>query len=50
MRQNYKMILQYEGTRYNGWQRQGNTSDTIQGKIEAVLGRMAGEQFHKPFP
>lgn len=43
MRQNYKMILQYEGTRYNGWQRQGNTSDTIQGKIEAVLGRMAGE-------
>ncbi len=43
MRQNYKMILQYEGTRYNGWQRQGNTADTIQGKIEAVLGRMAGE-------
>lgn len=43
MRQNYKMILQYEGTRYNGWQRQGNTADTIQGKLEAVLGRMAGE-------
>ena len=40
---NYKMILQYEGTRYDGWQRQGNTDRTIQGKIEAVLTKMAGE-------
>lgn len=40
---NYKMILQYDGTRYDGWQRQGNTDRTIQGKLEAVLGRMAGE-------
>ena len=39
---NYKMILQYEGTRYNGWQRQGNTDQTIQGKLEAVLSRMCG--------
>ena len=28
---NYKMILQYDGTRYNGWQKQGNTDNTIQG-------------------
>lgn len=42
MRQNYKMILQYEGSRYDGWQKQGNTADTIQGKLEAVLERMAG--------
>lgn len=40
---NYKLILQYEGTRYRGWQSQGNTSETIQGKLEAVLSRMAGE-------
>lgn len=40
---NYKLILQYEGTRYRGWQSQGNTSETIQGKLEAVLSRMSGE-------
>ena len=40
---NYKMILQYDGTRYDGWQRQGNTDQTIQGKLEAVLGRLAEE-------
>ena len=39
---NYKMIIQYEGTRYNGWQKQGNTENTIQGRIEIVLARMAG--------
>ena len=41
---NYKMILQYEGTRYNGWQRQGNTDQTIQGKLETLLGRLTGEE------
>lgn len=39
---NYKIVLQYEGTRYNGWQKQGNTANTIQGKLEQVLERMAG--------
>lgn len=34
------MIIQYDGTRYDGWQKQGNTGNTIQGKLEAVLGRM----------
>lgn len=43
MEQNIKLILQYEGTRYNGWQKQGNTPDTIQGKLEAVLERMTGQ-------
>ncbi len=38
----YAMTLQYEGTKYNGWQRQGNTPNTIQEKVEAVLCRMAG--------
>ncbi len=42
MNQNYKMILQYEGTRYDGWQKQGNTDNTIQGKLEKILERMTG--------
>lgn len=39
---NYKMVIQYDGTRYKGWQKQGNTEQTIQGKLEAVLEKMAG--------
>lgn len=39
---NYKITIQYDGTRYNGWQRLGNTQNTIQGKIEDVLSRMVG--------
>ena len=34
---NFRMTLSYDGTRYNGWQRQGNTPDTIQGRLEAAL-------------
>ncbi len=34
---NYRMLIQYDGTRYNGWQRQINTKNTIQEKIESVL-------------
>ena len=26
---NFCLILAYDGTRYNGWQRQGNTSDKL---------------------
>ena len=40
---NIKFTLEYEGTRYDGWQRQGNTGNTIQGKLEAVLSRMVGK-------
>ncbi len=40
--QNYKMIVQYDGTRYNGWQKQGDTDNTIQYKLEAVLKRLTG--------
>ena len=39
---NYKMVLSYDGSRYRGWQAQGNTDMTIQGKLQAVLSRMAG--------
>lgn len=42
MIKNYRMVLEYDGGRYDGWQKQGNTEQTIQGKIEHVLERMAG--------
>lgn len=37
---NYRMKIQYDGTRYRGWQRQSGRDDTIQGKIENVLTRL----------
>lgn len=37
---NFKIVLQYDGTRYQGWQRQISTDNTIQGKIEALLSKM----------
>lgn len=39
---NYRLLIQYDGTRYNGWQKQGNTTQTIQGKLEAVLAGLCG--------
>ncbi len=42
--QNYKLTIQYDGTRYNGWQRQGNTDNTIQGKLNEIIGRYLGEE------
>lgn len=41
---NYKMTIQYDGSRYDGWQKQGNTGRTVQGKLESVLARMTGEE------
>lgn len=43
MSANYKMTVQYDGTRYYGWEHQPNTDLTIQGKLEAVLGVLEGE-------
>lgn len=40
---NYKMIIEYDGSRYYGWQRQPNQT-TIQGKLESVLGVLAGRE------
>lgn len=41
---NFKVILQYEGTRYQGWQRQDTTDNTLQGKLEALLTKMCGHK------
>ncbi|HJA81838.1 MAG TPA: tRNA pseudouridine(38-40) synthase TruA [Candidatus Mediterraneibacter intestinipullorum] len=38
----YKLIIAYDGTRYQGWQRQGNTDRTIQGLLERVIGEQTG--------
>lgn len=43
MIKNYRMVLEYDGSRYDGWQKQGNTEQTIQGKVEHVLERMTGQ-------
>lgn len=41
---NFKMVIQYEGTRYQGWQKQENTENTIQGKLETLLSKMTGQK------
>ena len=41
---NIKVILQYEGTKYQGWQRQESTKNTIQGRLEALLTKMCGQK------
>lgn len=43
MYRNIKIILEYDGSRYGGWQKQGNSQNTIQGRLEAILERLAGE-------
>lgn len=40
---NIKITIAYDGSRYNGWQKQDNTDNTIQGKLEQLLSRMTGE-------
>lgn len=40
---NLKMILEYDGSRYKGWQKQPDNNLTLQGKIESALSKMEGE-------
>ncbi|MBR5712904.1 MAG: tRNA pseudouridine(38-40) synthase TruA [Lachnospiraceae bacterium] len=37
---NLCITLQYDGSRYDGWQRQGNTDNTIQGRLETMLSKL----------
>ncbi len=41
-RKNYRFLIEYDGTRYYGWQRQPD-QETIQGKLEKVLALMTGD-------
>jgi tRNA pseudouridine38-40 synthase len=40
---NYKLEIEYDGTKYKGWQRLENSGPTIQGKIEGVLTQLLDE-------
>lgn len=45
---NYRLTVAYDGTRYLGWQKLGEPGSkdygrTIQGKLEAILGKLTGE-------
>jgi tRNA pseudouridine38-40 synthase len=39
----YKLILEYEGTRYSGWQSQQNTQKTVQGHLIRAATQVFGE-------
>jgi carbamate kinase len=39
----YKLTIEYEGTRYSGWQAQGNTQKTIQGHLLRAARDVLGE-------
>lgn len=41
---NYKIVIQYDGTRYQGWQRLKDSDKSIQGKIEEVLSKMCSHR------
>lgn len=45
MKRNIRLLIEYDGGRYRGWQKQGKNADadTIQGRLEQVLSRMTGE-------
>ncbi len=39
----YKLTIEYEGTRYSGWQAQGNTLKTVQGHLVRAASQVLGE-------
>jgi len=39
----YKLTIEYEGTRYSGWQAQGNTQKTVQGHLVRAATQVLGE-------
>ena len=38
----YKLTIAYDGSRYQGWQRQSNTDKTVQGLLEQAASETAG--------
>lgn len=40
---NFRLCLCYDGSRYRGWQKQGNTGGTIQEKMETLLSRLLSQ-------
>lgn len=39
----YKLMIEYEGTRYSGWQAQGNTQKTVQGHLVRAAQQVFGD-------
>ena len=39
---NFKLVVCYDGSRYKGWQRPGNTENTIQARLENALSGILG--------
>jgi tRNA pseudouridine38-40 synthase len=39
----YKLTIEYEGTRYSGWQAQGNTQKTVQGHLLKAAQQVLGD-------
>ena len=42
---NFKLTIEYDGSRYSGWQRlgKGESTNTIENKIKEVLKKMSGQ-------
>lgn len=43
MKCNYCLHIQYDGSRFNGWQKQGNTRQTIQDLLEKLISQFVNE-------
>ena len=41
---NYKLLLQYDGTKYSGWQMNKNAPNTLEEKLEAMLAKLLEEE------
>lgn len=41
---NYKLVIGFDGSRYQGWQKNKNAKDTIQSKLEYAIGEAVGER------
>ena len=42
----YKLTIAYDGTAYQGWQRQATTDNTIQYILEWSIGKLVGYRVH----
>ena len=42
----YKLTISYDGSRYQGWQRQATTDNTIQFVLEWSIGKLVGYRVH----
>ncbi len=45
MKQYFKLVIEYDGTLFSGWQRQKNRT-TVQGELEKVIGIILNQEIH----